>query len=115
MQIMGKLNVFLRSETEHNIMSLLNHKQVLKFGQQQKTLVATMRQFSVMKKESRITQDIKLKAESLHRRLGTLSKEVQKTEDQQGPSSVTARIERCQHAALHSKFQQVRMILPLLF
>ncbi|XP_056279257.1 syntaxin-19 isoform X3 [Pseudoliparis swirei] len=80
--------------------------EVLKFGQQQKTLVATMRQFSVMKKESRITQDIKLKAESLHRRLGTLSKEVQKTEDQQGPSSVTARIERCQHAALHSKFQQ---------
>ncbi|XP_056279250.1 syntaxin-19 isoform X2 [Pseudoliparis swirei] len=83
--------------------------EVLKFGQQQKTLVATMRQFSVMKKESRITQDIKLKAESLHRRLGTLSKEVQKTEDQQGPSSVTARIERCQHAALHSKFQQVML------
>ncbi|TNN79370.1 Syntaxin-19 [Liparis tanakae] len=83
--------------------------EVLKFGQQQKTLVATMRRFSVMKKESSITQGIKLKAESLHRRLGTLSKEVQKTEDQQGPSSVTARIERCQHAALHSKFQQLEV------
>ncbi|XP_034417571.1 syntaxin-19 [Cyclopterus lumpus] len=83
--------------------------EVLKFGQQQKTLVATMRRFSVMKKESSITRDIKLKAESLHRRLDALSKQVQKTEDQHGLSSVTARIQRCQHAALHSKFQQVML------
>ncbi|KAK9537444.1 hypothetical protein VZT92_005061 [Zoarces viviparus] len=83
--------------------------EVLKFGQQQKTLVATMRRFSVMKKESSITRDIKLKAESLHRRLEALSKQVQKTEDQQGPTSVTTRIQRCQHAALYSKFQQVML------
>ncbi|XP_068590551.1 syntaxin-19 [Cebidichthys violaceus] len=83
--------------------------EVLKFGQQQKSLVATMRRFSVMKKESSITRDIKLKAESLHRRLDALSKQVQRTEDQQGPASVTTRIQRCQHAALYSKFQQVML------
>ncbi|XP_037542292.1 syntaxin-19 [Nematolebias whitei] len=81
--------------------------EVFKFGQQQKTLVATMRRFSVMKKESSITRDIKLQAESLHRRLDALSKQAQRTEKQQGPTAVTARIQRSQYAALHSKFQQV--------
>ncbi|XP_033990383.1 syntaxin-19-like [Trematomus bernacchii] len=81
--------------------------EVLKFGQQQKTLVAAMRRFSVMKKESSITRDIKLKAESLHRRIDALSKQVQRTEDQLGPNAVTTRIQLSQHASLHSKFQQV--------
>ncbi|XP_042281407.1 syntaxin-19 [Thunnus albacares] len=81
--------------------------EVLKFTQQQKTLVATMRRFSVMKKESSITRDIKLRAESLHRRLDALSKQVQRTEDQQGPTAVTTRIQRSQYAALYRKFQQV--------
>ncbi|XP_042351034.1 syntaxin-19 [Plectropomus leopardus] len=83
--------------------------EVLKFCQQQKTLVATMRRFSVMKKESSITRDIKLKAESLHRRLDALSKQVQRTEDQQGPTAVATRIQRSQHAALYRKFQQVML------
>ncbi|XP_049905768.1 syntaxin-19 [Epinephelus moara] len=83
--------------------------EVLKFCQQQKTLVATMRRFSVMKKESSITRDIKLKAESLHRRLDALSKQAQRTEDQQGPTAVTTRIQRSQHAALYRKFQQVML------
>ncbi|KAK5861310.1 hypothetical protein PBY51_022717 [Eleginops maclovinus] len=81
--------------------------EVLKLSQQQKTLVATMHRFSVMKKESSITRDIKLKAESLHRRLDALSKQVQRTEDQQGATAVTTRIQRSQYAVLHSKFQQV--------
>ncbi|XP_078117735.1 syntaxin-19 [Sander vitreus] len=83
--------------------------QVLKFGQQQKTLVATMRRFSVMKKESSVTRDIKLKAESLHWRLDALSKQVQRTEGQQGPTAVTTRIQHSQHAALYRKFQQVML------
>nr|XP_046260703.1 syntaxin-19 [Scatophagus argus] len=83
--------------------------EVLKFSQQQKTLVATMRRFSVMKKESSITRDIKLQAESLHRRLDTLSKQVQRTEAQQGPIAVTTRIQRSQHAALYRRFQQVML------
>lgn len=90
-----------------NVLSDLNDKQILKFTQQQRTLVATMRRFSVMKKESSITRDIKLQAESLHRRLDALSKQVQRSEDQQGPTAVTSRIQRCQHAALYRKFQQV--------
>ncbi|XP_035459516.1 syntaxin-19 isoform X2 [Scophthalmus maximus] len=83
--------------------------EILKFTQQQRTLVATMRRFSVMKKESSITRDIKLQAESLHRRLDALSKQVQRSEDQQGPTAVTSRIQRCQHAALYRKFQQVML------
>ncbi|XP_031137689.1 syntaxin-19 [Sander lucioperca] len=83
--------------------------EVLKFGQQQKTLVATMRRFSVMKKESSVTRDIKLKAESLHWRLDALSKQVQRTEGQQGPTALTTRIQHSQHAALYRKFQQVML------
>lgn len=81
--------------------------EVLKFTQQQKTLVATMRRFSVMKKESSITRDIKLKAESLHCRLDNLSKQVQRTKEQQGPTTVLTRIQGLQHAALHCRFQEV--------
>ncbi|XP_057709305.1 syntaxin-19-like [Corythoichthys intestinalis] len=81
--------------------------EVLKFGQQQKMLVATMRRFSIMKKESSITRDIKLQAESLHRRLDKLSKQVQKTEEQHGPTAVTTRIQRSQHTSVYLKFQQV--------
>lgn len=96
------------------LLSNLHLKQVLKFSQQQRTLVATMRRFSVMKKESSVTRDIKLQAESLHRRLDSLSKQVQRTEDLQGPAAVTTRIQRSQHAALYRKFQQVgKMLLPL--
>ncbi|KAM8748605.1 syntaxin-19 [Acanthopagrus schlegelii] len=83
--------------------------EVLKFSQQQRTLVATMRRFSLMKKESSVTRDIKLQAESLHRRLDSLSKQVQRTEDLQGPAAVTTRIQRSQHAALYRKFQQVML------
>ncbi|KAM9343327.1 syntaxin-19 [Pholidichthys leucotaenia] len=81
-------------------------KEVQKFTQQQRTLVATMRRFSVMKKESSITRDIKYQAESLHRRLDNLSKQAQRTLEQHGPAVIT-RIQRSQHAALYSKFQQV--------
>ncbi|XP_033843514.1 syntaxin-19 [Periophthalmus magnuspinnatus] len=81
--------------------------EVVKFSQQQKTLVATMRRFSVMKKESSITRDIKLQAESIHRRLDSLSKQVQQTSELEGPGSVTARIQKSQHAALSRKFHQV--------
>ncbi|CAL8321037.1 unnamed protein product [Merluccius merluccius] len=81
--------------------------QVVKFSQQQKTLVATMRRFSVMKKESSVTRDIKLQAEGLHKRLNALSKEAQKTEDQQGPTAAVTRIQRTQHAALLRQFQKV--------
>ncbi|KAM9801926.1 syntaxin-19 [Syngnathus typhle] len=81
--------------------------EVLKFSQQQKMLVATMRRFSIMKKESSITRDIKLQAESIHRRLDKLSKQVQKAEEQHGPAAAMTRIQRSQHAAIALKFQQV--------
>uniref|UniRef100_A0A8C1ZZH0 Syntaxin 19 n=1 Tax=Cyprinus carpio TaxID=7962 RepID=A0A8C1ZZH0_CYPCA len=62
------------------------HSEVRKFSQQQSNFVATIRRLSIMKKESSMTRDIKLLAESLHKRLDTLSK---------------------QHAALFRQFQQV--------
>ncbi|XP_056145590.1 syntaxin-19 isoform X2 [Lampris incognitus] len=80
---------------------------VTKFSQQQKTLVAAMRRFSVMKKESSITRDIKIRAESLHRRLDALSKQAQRSEEQQGPAAVASRIQRSQLAALQRRFRQV--------
>ncbi|XP_005452020.1 syntaxin-19 [Oreochromis niloticus] len=96
------------SEVEHiqDDIAVLE-SEVLKFTQQQKSMVATMRRFSVMKKESSITRDIKLRAESLHRRLDNLSKQVQKTMEQQGPTAALTRIQSSQHAALLRRFQQV--------
>ncbi|KAL0963557.1 hypothetical protein UPYG_G00307940 [Umbra pygmaea] len=80
---------------------------VKKFSQQQKSLVAAMRRFSVMKKDSTIIKDIKLQAESIHRRLDTLSKRVQSLENLHGLTGATTRIQRSQHSALQKQFQQV--------
>ncbi|XP_072541246.1 syntaxin-19 [Salminus brasiliensis] len=80
---------------------------VKKFSQQQRNLVATMRRLSVMKKESSITRDIKLRAESLRRRLDTLSKQAKRNETELGPSAATVRIQQAQHAVLFRQFQQV--------
>ncbi|XP_036397092.1 syntaxin-19 [Megalops cyprinoides] len=81
--------------------------EVKKFSQQQKTLVATMRRFSVMKKESSITRDIKLQAESIYKRLEALARQVKRMEDESGATAAAARIQRTQHAALFRQFQQV--------
>uniref|UniRef100_W5LSE9 Syntaxin 19 n=1 Tax=Astyanax mexicanus TaxID=7994 RepID=W5LSE9_ASTMX len=81
--------------------------EVKKFSQQQRNLVATMRRLSVMKKESSITRDIKLQAESLRKRLDALSKQAKQSEAELGPSAATARIQQAQHAALFRQFQQI--------
>ncbi|KAG5833626.1 hypothetical protein ANANG_G00277880 [Anguilla anguilla] len=81
--------------------------EVRAFSQQQKSLVATMRRFSVMKKDSSITRDIKLRAESIHKRLEALSKQVKSAEAGGGPAAAAVRIQRAQHTALLRHFQQV--------
>uniref|UniRef100_A0A3P9K323 Syntaxin 19 n=1 Tax=Oryzias latipes TaxID=8090 RepID=A0A3P9K323_ORYLA len=83
--------------------------EVLKITQEQKTLVATMRRFSVMKKESSLTRDIKIQAESIHRRLDAMAKQAQRTEEQQGKAAAATRIQKTQHAALYRKFKQVML------
>ncbi|XP_024245294.1 syntaxin-19 isoform X2 [Oncorhynchus tshawytscha] len=82
--------------------------EVKKFSQHQRSLVAAMRRFSVMKKESSVTRDIKLQAESIYRRLDALFKKAQSLEGLQGLATATTRIQRSQHAALHRQFQQER-------
>lgn len=81
--------------------------EVKKFNQQQKTLLATMRRLSVMKKESSITRDIKLQAESVRKKLDSLLKQAKLTEAEFGPSAATTRIQHTQHDKLFSHFQQV--------
>ncbi|KAL7865714.1 hypothetical protein SRHO_G00109610 [Serrasalmus rhombeus] len=81
--------------------------EVKKFSQHQRNLVATMRRLSVMKKESSITRDIKLRAESLRKKLDALSKQAKHSETEMGPSAATARIQQAQHAALFRQFQNV--------
>lgn len=73
-----------------------------------------MRRFSAMKKESSVTREIKLQAESIHRRLNVLYKQIQKSEEQYGPTAAPTRIQRSQHASLHRKFKQVGDILLIL-
>uniref|UniRef100_A0A8C0NK93 t-SNARE coiled-coil homology domain-containing protein n=1 Tax=Canis lupus familiaris TaxID=9615 RepID=A0A8C0NK93_CANLF len=66
---------------------------VQKFGQQQRSLLASMRRFSLLKRESSITKEIKIQAEHINRGLDDLVKEVKK-------------ILKSQHAAMFRQFQQ---------
>ncbi|KAL7881743.1 hypothetical protein AOLI_G00085910 [Acnodon oligacanthus] len=81
--------------------------EVKKFSQQQRNLVATMRRLSVMKKESSITRDIKLQAESLRKKLDALFKQAKRSEAEMGPSVAISRIQQAQHAALFRQFQNI--------
>lgn len=83
---------------------------VQKFGQQQKSLVASMRRFSLLKRESSITKEIKMQAEHINRGLDALVKEVRKSEAENGPSSVVTRILQSQHAAMFRHFQQTMLV-----
>ncbi|KAF6121981.1 syntaxin 19 [Phyllostomus discolor] len=80
------------------------------FGQQQKSLVASMRRFSLLKKESSIIKEIKIQAEHIMRGLDNLVKEAKKSEAENGPSSVVTRILKSQHAAMFRHFQQTMFI-----
>ncbi|XP_038202290.1 syntaxin-19 [Arvicola amphibius] len=79
---------------------------VQRFGQQQKSLVASMRRFSLLKRDSTIAKEIKIQAEHINRALGDLVKEVKKSEVENGPSSVVTRILESQYAAMFRHFQQ---------
>uniref|UniRef100_A0A8C5LK49 Syntaxin 19 n=1 Tax=Leptobrachium leishanense TaxID=445787 RepID=A0A8C5LK49_9ANUR len=82
---------------------------VKKFGDQQKILVSSMRRFSVLKKDSNITRDIKVQAENIKKRLDLLSQQVKKAEADSGPTSGLARILKTQHAALFKHFHNVML------
>lgn len=79
---------------------------VQKFGQQQKHLTASMRRFSLLKRESSITKNIKNQAEHINKGLDDLVQEAKKSEVENGSSSVVTRILRSQHAAMFRHFQQ---------
>lgn len=98
----------------HKIRKLQNEitdlsENVTKFGQQQKILVSSMRRFSVLKKDSNITKDIKDQAESIKNRLDSLSNQVQKVETETGSSSSLTRILKNHHAALFRSFQSIML------
>ncbi|KAM5181582.1 syntaxin-19 [Mantella aurantiaca] len=94
----------------HDIKKLQNEinelsQNVVKFGQQQRFLVSSMRRFSVLKKESNITKDIKVQAEKIKNSLDTLSLQVKKAETDFGQTSSLTRILKAHHAALFRSFQ----------
>lgn len=84
--------------------------EVQKFGQQQKSLVASMRRFSLLKRDSTIAKEIKTQAEHINRALGDLVKEVKKSEVENGPSSVVTRILKSQYGAMFHHFQQTMFL-----
>ncbi|XP_009699670.1 PREDICTED: syntaxin-19 [Cariama cristata] len=93
----------------HEIQKLqneINHlvEEVHKFNQQQKSLVSSMRRFSVLKKESNIAREIKVQAEHIQKCLDELSKTVKKAENEHGPSRATVRILASQHAFLSQRY-----------
>ncbi|XP_009322166.1 PREDICTED: syntaxin-19 [Pygoscelis adeliae] len=93
----------------HEIQKLQNEinnlvEEVHKFSQQQKSLVSSMRRFSVLKKESNIAKEIKIEAEHIRKCLDELSKTVKKAENEHGPSRATVRILASQHAFLSQRY-----------
>ncbi|NWV00070.1 STX19 protein, partial [Upupa epops] len=89
----------------HEIQKLQNEinnltEEVQKFSQQQKSLLSSMRRFSVLKKESNIAREIKIQAEHIRKSLDELSKAVRKAESEQGPARAAVRILAAQHAFL---------------
>ncbi|NXG13206.1 STX19 protein, partial [Grallaria varia] len=93
----------------HEIQKLQNEinnlvEEVSKFSQQQKSLVSSMRRFSVLKKESNIAREIKLQAEHIRKCLDELSKTVKKAENEHGPSRATVRILASQHTFLSHRY-----------
>lgn len=93
---------------QENINSFVDD--VHRFGQQQKSLVASMRRFSLLKRDSTITKKIKLQAEHINRALGDVVREVKKSEVENGPSSVITRILKSQCAAMFRRFQQTMFL-----
>ncbi|XP_075399555.1 syntaxin-19 [Tenrec ecaudatus] len=90
----------------------INHltDDVQKFGHQQKSLVASMRRFSLLKRESSITKGIKIQAENIKRGLDDLIRKVKKSEEENGPSSVVTRVLKSQQAAMFRRFQHTMFI-----
>ncbi|XP_006894201.1 PREDICTED: syntaxin-19 [Elephantulus edwardii] len=89
---------------QESINNLTDDVQIV--GQQQKSLVASMRRFSLLKRESSIIKKIKIEAEHIRKNLDDLVKEIKKSEDENGPSSVVTRILKSQHTVMFRKFQQ---------
>lgn len=83
---------------------------VQKFSQQQKSLVASMRRFSVLKKECNVTREIKLQAEHINRCLDDLSKTVKKVEKVHGSSSAIIRVLNSQRAVLFRRFRNIMFL-----
>ncbi|NWH64542.1 STX19 protein, partial [Geococcyx californianus] len=93
----------------HEIQKLQNEinnlvEEVHKFSQQQRSLLSSMRRFSVLKKESNIAREIKIQAEHIRKCLDELSKTVKKAENEHGPSRATVRILASQHAFLSHRY-----------
>ncbi|NXD12282.1 STX19 protein, partial [Nothocercus nigrocapillus] len=93
----------------HEIQKLQNEinnlvEEVHKFSQQQKSLISSMRRFSVLKKESNIAREIKIQAEHVRKCLDELSQTVKKVENEHGPSSAIARILASHHAFLLQRY-----------
>ncbi|XP_054675189.1 syntaxin-19 [Grus americana] len=93
----------------HEIQKLQNEinnlvEEVHKFSQQQKSLVSSMRRFSVLKKESNIAREIKIQAEHIRKCLDELSKTVKKAENEHGPSRATVRILASQYSFLSQRY-----------
>ncbi|XP_021040501.1 syntaxin-19 [Mus caroli] len=93
---------------QENINSFVDDVQ--RFGQQQKSLVASMRRFSLLKRDSTIAKEIKIQAEHINRALGDVVKEVKRSEVENGPSSVITRILKSQYAAMFHRFQQTMFL-----
>uniref|UniRef100_A0A8D0B755 Syntaxin-19 n=1 Tax=Salvator merianae TaxID=96440 RepID=A0A8D0B755_SALMN len=83
---------------------------VQKFGQQQKSLVASMRRFSMLKKECSITREIKAQAEHIGKCLDALAKTVKKAEKEHGSSSAVVRVLSSQRAVLFRRFQNIMFL-----
>ncbi|NXM85803.1 STX19 protein, partial [Oenanthe oenanthe] len=95
----------------HEIQKLQNEinnlvEDVNKFSQQQRSLVSSMRRFSVLKKESNLAREIRGQAEQVGRCLEELGRAVRRAEAEQGAGRAAVRILAAQHAFLCHRYRR---------
>ncbi|XP_067896706.1 syntaxin-19-like [Heterodontus francisci] len=97
-------NVLLGAQRIQDEINELNND--IKKLSQQGTIMPSTRRFSIIKKDSsNLIKDLKVRAESIHKHLDTLSKDTQQSEAEAGVDAIISRMKRTQYSMLFKQYQ----------
>ncbi|XP_051870626.1 syntaxin-19 [Pristis pectinata] len=83
---------------------------IKKLSEQSTTTVLFTRRFSIIKKDSsNLIKNLKVRAESIHKQLDSLSKDAKQSEAEFGEDAVVSRIKRAQYSLLFQQYQMAML------